>query len=162
MIALPAPKTLIVPQGTTVAKPVVHPKYQLLKMPWADDGRLTVHQLTGLYHWNGQCLGRELSIRVMDIKPIAVRMWPNGCYVFQPEDGDIFANIVESFESKEDTNGVWGILYKVFERRAGVTTLFTSPYTMYADGPCQLNERVNLTTERAKGSDWFRPVIIHK
>lgn len=161
MIALPAPKTLIVPQGTTVVLPKLH-KVQVSKMPWGDCGRLIVNQLTGLYHCNGQCLGRELSIRVMDIKPIAIRMWPTGCYVFQPEDGTVFANIVESFESKVDTNGVWGILYKVFERRAGVTTFFTSPYIMYSDGPCHVDERIRLITERVNGSDWFRSVIIHK
>ena len=153
------PSTIVISRGDTVALPA---KAKVLNMPWANDGRLIVNQLTGLYHWNGKCLGRELSIRVIDIKPIAVRMWETGCYVFQPEDGDVFAHIVDSFESQSDTDGVWGILYKVFERRAGVTTLFTSPYTMYHDGPCQIDEKVKLTTERANGSDWFRPVINHK
>lgn len=161
MIALPEPKTLIVPKGTRVTKPQSC-KTQVLKMPWADNGRMMVDQLTGLYHCHGKCLGRELSIRIIDIKPIAVRMWDGGCYVFQPEDGSVFATIIESFESKTDINGVWGILYKIYHKRAGTTTLFTSPYTMYADGPCHKNERVKLTTERVKGSDWFRPVIIHK
>lgn len=155
MIALPAPKTLIVPQE-------MPREMKVLKMPWVEDGRMIVNQLTGLYHCRGECLGRELSIRILDIKPIAVRMWDTGCYVFQPEDGDVFANIVESFESRVDTNGVWGILYRVFHRKAGTTTLFTSPYTMYSDGPCHAGEQIKLTTERARGSDWFRPIIIHK
>lgn len=160
MISLPALKTFS-QKGTTVSLPKAY-KVQMLKMPWGNVGRMTVNQLTGLYHCNGICLGRELSIRVIDIKPIAVRMWAKGCYVFQPEDGDVFANIVESFESKADTNGVWGILYKIFHRKAGTTTLFTSPYTMYNDGPCHIEEQIRLTTERVKGSDWFRPVIFHK
>lgn len=161
MISLPAPRTLIVPQDTKVVMPKSR-EIKMLKIPWAGNGRIVVNQLTGLYHCHGRCLGRELSIRIIDIKPIAVRMWDTGCYVFQPEDGDVFANIVESFESKTDTNGLWGILYKVYHKRVGTTTLFTSPYTMYVDGPCHHNERVKLTTERVKGSDWFRPVIIHK
>lgn len=148
------------PKGTTVVTP--NRGVQVLKMPWAGNGRLIVNQLTGLYHWNGKCLGRELSIRIIDIKPIAVSMWETGYYVYQPKDGGIFDNIVDSFESSTKINGVWGILYKVWERQAGTTTLFTSPYTMYTDGRCCVGDQIKLVTERVKGMSWFRPVIIHK